>query len=111
MFVFLPQKLRDPKDIHICELLKVYYYFLAKSELISGLNQLHAVSRTQQGRQSKPRGKALRSALSAQFWRHCVLSGGTQRRYADNNGLLTFFVKQQKKNVLIIVKQNNSMYE
>ena len=43
-------------------------------------NQLHAVSRTQQGRQREPSVKTLRSPLSANFWRHCVLSGGTQRR-------------------------------
>ena len=43
-------------------------------------NQLHAVSRTQRGRQREPSAKTLRSPLSAKFWRHCVLSGGTQRR-------------------------------
>ena len=43
-------------------------------------NQLHAVSRTQQGRQREPSVKTLRSPLSAEFWRHCVLSGRTQRR-------------------------------
>ena len=43
------------------------------------LNQLHAVSRTEQGRQ-EPSVKTLRSQLSAEFWRHCVLSGRTQRR-------------------------------
>ena len=40
-------------------------------------NQLHAVSRTQQGRQRVPCVKTLRSPLSAGFWRHCVLSGRT----------------------------------
>ena len=43
-------------------------------------NQLHAVSRTQQGRQREPGVETLRSPLSAEFWRHCVLSGRTQRR-------------------------------
>ena len=43
-------------------------------------NQLHAVSRTQQSRQREPSVKTLRSPLSAEFWRHCVLTGGTQRR-------------------------------
>ena len=43
-------------------------------------NQLHAVSRTQQVRQREPSIKTLRSPLSAEFWRHCVLSGRTQRR-------------------------------
>ena len=44
------------------------------------LNEPHAVSRTQQGRQREPSVKTLRSPLSAEFWRHCVLSGRTQRR-------------------------------
>ena len=43
-------------------------------------NQLHAVSRTQQGRQREPIVKTLRSPLSAEFWRHCMLSDRTQRR-------------------------------
>ena len=42
--------------------------------------ELHAVSRTQQRRQREPSVKTLRSPLSAEFWRHCVLSGRTQRR-------------------------------
>ena len=42
--------------------------------------QLHAASRTQQGRQRESSGKTLRSPLSAEFWRHCVLTGRTQRR-------------------------------
>ena len=46
---------------------------------ISKQCQLHAVSRTQQGRQREPSVKTLRSPLSAEFWRHCVLSGRTQR--------------------------------
>ena len=44
------------------------------------LNQLHAVSRTQQGRQRELSIKTLSSPLSAEFWRHCVLRGRTQRR-------------------------------
>ena len=43
-------------------------------------NQLHAVSRTQQGRKREPSVNTLRSPLSAAFWRHCVLSGRTQLR-------------------------------
>ena len=43
-------------------------------------NPLHAVSRTLQGRQREPNVKTLRPLLSAEFWRHCVLSGRTQRR-------------------------------
>ena len=42
-------------------------------------NQLHAVSRTLQGRQREPSVKTLRSLLSAEFWWHCVLSGRTPR--------------------------------
>ena len=42
-------------------------------------NQLHAVSRTQQCRQRESSVKTLHSPLSAEFWRHCVLSGRTQR--------------------------------
>ena len=42
--------------------------------------QLYAVSRILQGTQMEPRVKTLRSPLSAEFWRHCVLSGGTERR-------------------------------
>ena len=44
---------------------------------------LHTVSCTQQGRQEEPRTKTLPTSLSAEFWRHYVLSelsGGTQRR-------------------------------
>ena len=44
------------------------------------INQLHAASRTLQGRQREPIVKTLRSPLSAEFWRHSVLSGRTQRR-------------------------------
>ena len=45
------------------------------------LNQFHAVSHKQQeGRQREPNVKTLRFSLSAKFWKHCVLSGGSQRR-------------------------------
>ena len=44
------------------------------------INRLHAVSRAQQGKQRKSCVKALRSSLSAEFRRHCVLRDGTQRR-------------------------------
>ena len=43
-------------------------------------HQLHTVSRTQQGRQREPSDETLRSPLSADFWRHSVLRGRTQRR-------------------------------
>ena len=52
--------------------------------------QFHAVSRAQQEAFPAVRGvrlgvrepsvKIFRSPLSAEFWRHCVLSGRTQRR-------------------------------
>ena len=42
-------------------------------------NQLYAVSRTQQDRQEEPSVKTLRYPLSAEYWRHCMFSGGTQR--------------------------------
>ena len=38
---------------------------------------LRSVSSTQQDRQREPSVKTLRSPLSAEFWSHCVLSGGT----------------------------------
>ena len=46
-------------------------------------NQLHAVPRTQQGRQRELSVKNIRLSIFAEFWhawRHCVLSGETQRR-------------------------------
>ena len=43
------------------------------------LYQLHAVPRKQQGRQWEPNVKIVVCTLfSAEFWRHCELSGGTQ---------------------------------
>ena len=42
--------------------------------------QLHAVSCALLGRQREPSVKTLHSPFSAEFWRHCVLSGRTQRR-------------------------------
>ena len=48
------------------------------SIIIIFIFQIHAVSRTLQGRQREPSVKTLRSPFSAEFWRHCVLSGGTQ---------------------------------
>ena len=47
--------------------------------------QLHAVSRTLRGRQREPSVKTLRSPLSAEFGRHYVLSGRTQRRACPRN--------------------------
>ena len=34
----------------------------------------------QQRNKRKPNVKTLRSPLTAEFWRHCVLNGGTLRR-------------------------------
>ena len=42
-------------------------------------NQLHAVCSTQHGKQREPI-KTFRSPLTAEFWRHCVLSGGKLHR-------------------------------
>ena len=39
----------------------------------------HCIPRTA-GRQRGPSIKTLRSPLSGEYWKHCVLSGGTQRR-------------------------------
>ena len=55
------------------------YLFLTHSVYYLSI-QFHAVFRTQQGRQKEPRVKTLSSPLSAAFWRHCMLIGGTQRR-------------------------------
>ena len=44
------------------------------------LHQLQALSRIQQGRQRKPSVETLRSPLSTEFWRRCVLIVGSQRR-------------------------------
>ena len=44
------------------------------------LNQFHAVSRKQQGRQREPGAKTLRSPFSTEFWRRCVLSSAIQHR-------------------------------
>ena len=64
-----------------------YYFALARRHsivlyltilflyIIKSINQLHAVSRTQRGRQREPSVKTLRSPLSAEVW-----SGRTQRR-------------------------------
>ena len=53
---------------------------LCNANINKCLNQLHVVSRTQQGSEREPSVKTLRSPLSAEFWRHCVLGGRTQRR-------------------------------
>ena len=65
-------------DVSILKMLETIFYMLEIFKNKS--NQIHAVSRTQQGRQREPSVKTLRPPLSAEFWRHCVLSGRTQRR-------------------------------
>ena len=52
-------------------------------------HKLHALSLTQQGRQREPSFKPLFSPLSAEFWRHCVLSGITQGRKCYQFKILT----------------------
>lgn len=46
----------------------------------SKINQFHTAYRTQRGSQRVHSVKTLRYPLSTEFWRHCLLSGGTQRR-------------------------------
>ena len=59
----------------ICIFPEIHYV-----KYINDINQLHAVSRTQQSIQRGPSVKTLCSQLCAKFWwRHCGLSGGTQR--------------------------------
>ena len=48
------------------------------------INHLYAVSCTQQGRQRDPSVKTLHSPLFAEFWRHCVLRGRTQKNAGGN---------------------------
>ena len=48
--------------------LNIHYIPIIKKQLL-------AVSGTQQGRQREPSVKTL-----LQFWKHCMLSGGTKRR-------------------------------
>ena len=58
------------------------WWYLKKNILTEKkeINQLHAVSRTQQGRQRESSVKTHHFPLSTEFWRHCVFSGGTKRR-------------------------------
>ena len=44
------------------------------------LLKLPTTTNPQQGKQREPSAKTLRSLLSTEFWRHYMLSGGTQRR-------------------------------
>ena len=53
--------------------------------LVYKINLLHVVSRTLQGRHREPSVKIIRSPLSAEFWRHCVLSGITQLEWGTHN--------------------------
>ena len=63
-----------------CSRLRRDNLVLRPSVRSQSINQLHAVSRTLQVRQREPSVKTLSTPLSAGFWRHCVLSGRTQRR-------------------------------
>ena len=58
--------------------------------------KFYAVLRMQQGRQKEPSVKTLRCTFSTEFWRNCVLSGGTQRHSlidtrVKNEGFDRFF--------------------
>ena len=55
--------------------------------------QFNAVSRTQQGKQREPSVKTLRSPFSVDFWRHCVLSGGTYASTPEQRNENIFFNK------------------
>ena len=59
---------RDIEYLLVLQRRKSIYYL--HISLLNQKNQLHAVSRTQQGRQRKPKVKTLRSPLSAEFWSH-----------------------------------------
>ena len=59
---------------YIFLILRIYFIYIFKK------NQLHAICRIQQSRQREPSVKALHTLLSAETWRHCLLSGKTQRR-------------------------------
>ena len=71
-------------------MLLVKLLILILSELIecdgyNKKNQVYAVFCTQQGKPREPSVKTLRSPPSIEFRRHCVLSGGTQRRALPRN--------------------------
>ena len=56
---------------YLIAIISLYYFDNSIDAIdIKKINQLHAVSRIQQGRQSEPNVKTLRSPLSAEFWRH-----------------------------------------
>ena len=69
-----------PLNIYFIHLFNICSYNNNRNILKQKSNQLHAVSRTVQGRQGEPSVKTLRFPLSAEFWKHCVLNGRTQRR-------------------------------
>ena len=68
--------------------------------------QLHAVYRIQQGRQREHSVKTLRPPLSAEFLRHCVLSGRTQRRALPRperrNGNINLFSRDRTHNQSVL---------
>ena len=63
--------------VYCLKLINIILFISAKYK---NKNQLHVVSRTLQGRQREPSFKKLRSLLSNEFWRHCVLNDETQCR-------------------------------
>ena len=68
----------DHKSEHIYYIeYNIRFYYIYHTYI--QVNQLHAVSCTQRCGQREPSVKTLCSPLSAEFWRHCVLSK-TQRR-------------------------------
>ena len=65
------------KLLNLGRFLNIYVYGIKHKNQI---NQLHGISRPQRGRQREPNVKTLRSPLSAEFWRHCLLNGRIQLR-------------------------------
>ena len=63
--------LRDARNFILLSFPVVYFalhrFFLIRGTATELINQLHAVSRIQQGRQREPSIKTLRSPLSAEF--------------------------------------------
>ena len=46
--------------------------------------------RMRQGREREPSIKTLRSEFCTEFWRHCIMSGGTQRRALPHSPDITY---------------------
>ena len=60
--------------------IRKYIIYCARNLFVLHSYIFLSASRTEQGMQREPSVKTLRSPLSAEFCRHCMISGGTQRR-------------------------------